>query len=89
VFVQVRREPQAAVVTVRDTGVGIGEHDLPRIFERFYRADRSRTRGGAGLGLAIVKSIIDNHGGTVTCASTPGVGTEFCVRLPLAAAAQT
>ncbi len=78
------REANQAVVTIRDTGVGIGPDDLPRIFERFYRADRARTRGGAGLGLAIVRSIVEEHGGTVICSSTPGVGTEFQVRLPLA-----
>jgi signal transduction histidine kinase len=83
VVVQVRNESPWVVATVRDTGVGINADDLPRVFERFYRADRSRTRGGAGLGLAIVKSIVENHGGTVTCSSTPGVGTEFKVRLPV------
>jgi two-component system OmpR family sensor kinase len=84
VSVRVSTEPGWAVVAIRDTGVGIAAEDLPRIFERFYRADRSRTRGGAGLGLAIVRSIVDEHGGTVTCTSEPGHGSEFTVRLPLA-----
>ena len=86
VSVSVGQVDKRAEVIVRDTGVGISAEDLPRIFERFYRADRSRNRqaGGAGLGLAIVKQTIEEHGGTVTCSSTPGVGTEFVVRLPLA-----
>lgn len=82
--VRIVAEGAWATAVIRDTGVGIDASDLPRIFERFYRADRSRTRGGAGLGLAIVRSIVEDHGGTVTCSSQPGVGTEFVVRLPLA-----
>jgi signal transduction histidine kinase len=83
VFVTITAEPHWAVTTIRDTGVGIDAADLPHILERFYRADRSRTRGGAGLGLAIVKNVVEGHGGSVTCSSTPGVGTEVQVRLPL------
>jgi len=83
VFIRMSTEPKWVIVDVRDTGLGIAAEDLPRIFERFYRADRSRTRGGAGLGLAIVKSIIEDHGGTVTCSSAPGVGSAFRVRLPI------
>lgn len=75
-----------AVVTVRDTGVGIAAADLPHIFERFYRADRSRTRaaGGAGLGLAIARTVVEEHGGTIVCASEEGAGSEFIIRLPAA-----
>jgi signal transduction histidine kinase len=75
-------------VHIRDTGVGIAPEDLPHIFERFYRADRSRTRQthvtstGAGLGLAIVKYIVEAHGGSVTVESTVRVGTVFHVVLP-------
>lgn len=75
-------------VTVRDTGIGIGDEHLAHIFERFYRADKSRQRGsgGAGLGLAIGKAIIEAHGGqmTVTSQTTPASGTIFTIQLPLA-----
>ena len=72
------------VITVRDTGMGIHKDDLPYIFDRFYRADKSRSRktGGAGIGLAIVKSIVSAHGGTILVDSRPGLGTEFIVTLP-------
>jgi len=84
VTIKVWSDREWAHASVRDNGVGIDPADLPRIFERFYRADRSRTRGGAGLGLAIVRSIIEDHGGTVSCTSEAGTGTEFLVRLPVA-----
>jgi len=76
---------QAAVVEVRDTGVGICADDLPHVFERFYRAakDRSRTTGGAGLGLSIARWIAERHGGEIQAESTPGAGSVFRVRLPL------
>ena len=75
-----------AELTVRDTGVGIPSKDLPRIFERFYRVDRARSRetGGTGLGLAIVKHVAENLGARVDVESELGVGTTFTVRLPLA-----
>ncbi len=73
-------------VWVSDTGTGIDAADLPYIFERFYRADRSRTgtTGGSGLGLSIVKAIISAHGGTIHAESQPGVGTRILFTLPLA-----
>jgi len=72
-------------LTVSDTGIGIAEGDLPKIFERFYRADRARTGngGGVGLGLAICHEIVRKHGGSIDVASTVGEGTSFTVRLPL------
>lgn len=70
---------------VRDTGSGIPEEDLPFIFERFYKADKARTRGqsGTGLGLAIVKHMVEAHGGTVSVDSRLGKGTTFTVKLPV------
>ena len=71
---------------VRDTGSGIAADHLPRVFERFYRVDASRSRaeGGTGLGLAIVKHLVEAHGGTVSAESTVGAGTTFRVALPTA-----
>jgi two-component system sensor histidine kinase SenX3 len=71
-------------ISVADQGIGIEPRDIDRIFERFYRADRARSRatGGTGLGLAIVKHISTNHGGRVTVTSTVGVGSTFTLRLP-------
>jgi heavy metal sensor kinase len=75
---------QECVVTVRDTGVGIAPEHVPRVFDRFYRADkgRSREQGGTGLGLSIAHSIVAAHGGRMDLASTPGKGTTCTVRLP-------
>jgi two-component system sensor histidine kinase SenX3 len=71
-------------LSVTDQGIGIEPKDLDRIFERFYRADRARSRatGGTGLGLAIVKHIATNHGGSVEVRSSVGVGSTFTLRLP-------
>jgi two-component system sensor histidine kinase SenX3 len=71
-------------IGVADQGIGIAAKDLDRIFERFYRADKARSRdtGGTGLGLAIVKHISVNHGGRVDVESTLGEGSTFTLRLP-------
>jgi signal transduction histidine kinase len=76
-------------VTVTDTGVGIAADALPRVFDRFYRADAARERsGGTGLGLAIARMIAEQHGGTITAASRPGRGSTFTVTLPAMEAEQ-
>jgi two-component system sensor histidine kinase SenX3 len=85
VVVTVRAEEDVVSIAVSDRGVGIEPGDVPRLFERFYRADpaRSRQTGGSGLGLAIVKHVVRNHGGEIAVTSTPGAGSTFTVRLPI------
>ncbi|PDP87114.1 two-component sensor histidine kinase [Glycomyces fuscus] len=86
VTVGARRSGGEAVIEVADTGVGIPAEDLPHVFDRFWRADKSRNRrtGGSGLGLAIVRNLVELHGGSVAVDSVVGEGTTFTVRLPLA-----
>ncbi len=79
------KDGSEAVVTVTDTGSGISPHDLPRIWDRLYRADPSRTERGLGLGLSLVKAYVQAHGGRVEAKSEPGQGSTFAVRLPAAA----
>ena len=71
-----------AVLTVTDTGLGIPPEELPRIWERLYRGDASRSERGLGLGLSLVKAIVEAHGGRVEAVSAPGRGSSFVVRLP-------
>jgi two-component system phosphate regulon sensor histidine kinase PhoR len=79
-----RSDNSNAVIEVKDQGIGIAKKHLPRLFERFYRVDKARSRnmGGTGLGLAIVKHIAQVHGGQVTIDSTLGKGSTFAIRLP-------
>jgi two-component system, OmpR family, sensor histidine kinase BaeS len=79
-----RQDRDQVVIEVADTGSGISPEDLPRIFDRFWRAEKSRSRrtGGSGLGLPITRQLVEAHGGTITAASVPGERTVFTVRLP-------
>jgi heavy metal sensor kinase len=84
VTLRIARENGRAKVRVSDTGIGIPADSLPRLFHRFYRVDKARSRdsGGAGLGLAICRSFIEAHEGTIDVSSEPGRGTTFTVELP-------
>jgi heavy metal sensor kinase len=86
ITVSLRSGDGCALAEVRDTGIGIAADDLPHIFERFFRADRARSRetGGAGLGLSIGQWIAEAHGGSISALSRPGEGSVFQVRIPLA-----
>jgi signal transduction histidine kinase len=86
IHVQARRDGSNAIVTVHDTGIGIGEQELERVFERFYRADEARNRqaGGVGLGLAIARELVMRHGGRISVESTEGAGSTFTIQLPAA-----
>ena len=77
-------QPDDVTIVIRDTGIGIDEDALDRVFDRFYRADDSRTQdtGGTGLGLSIVQQVVKLHGGTIDVTSTKGKGTTFTVSLP-------
>jgi signal transduction histidine kinase len=76
----------AVVLTVQDSGKGISEQNIPRVFDAFYQVDAGTTRvhGGAGLGLSIVKQLVDGHEGAIEVTSTVGKGTVFTVTLPAA-----
>lgn len=85
IFVNVARSVSGIEIRIKDTGIGIAEENLTRIFERFYRVDkgRSRSMGGTGLGLSIVKHIVNLYNGTIKINSTVGKGTEFIINLPV------
>jgi signal transduction histidine kinase len=84
VKISARADDARVIIEIKDNGIGISQADQQRIFERFYRVDKSRSRaqGGSGLGLAIVKKIADEHGGTVSVESTLGEGSTFRIALP-------
>src|SRR5262249_8562320 len=84
--VALERADHFAVASVSDTGIGIDQQDIPRVFDRFWRADKARSReeGGAGLGLSIAKRSIDVHGGSISVQGELGKGSVFSTRLPLA-----
>ena len=82
VEVEIDADDQAAILRVRDTGPGIPAAEMPRIFDRLFRGDTSRTERGLGLGLSLVKAVVEAHGGTVSVESEPGRGAVFTVRLP-------
>ncbi len=83
VSISVRRSADQAVVKFRDTGLGIPADEQPRIWDRLYRGDKSRSQRGLGLGLSVVKAVVQAHGGTATVASAEGKGSEFTVTLPV------
>jgi signal transduction histidine kinase len=89
VTVRATRHDGSVDVVVADTGPGISAEHLPRVFERFYRVDESRSRddGGTGIGLAIARSVIEAHGGRIWAESKPGGGSTFTFELPVASAA--
>jgi signal transduction histidine kinase len=82
VTISASREGKETTVCFADTGVGIAESDLPHIWDRLYRGDKSRSEHGLGLGLSLVKAIVTAHGGRAEVKSTPHIGSEFCIVLP-------
>ncbi|MDP2728897.1 MAG: ATP-binding protein [Dehalococcoidales bacterium] len=81
--ISTRADRESVTVSVSDTGIGIAKDDLPHVFERFYKADKARTRGGSGLGLAIAKHTVQAHNGSIRAESEEGKGSTFSFRLPL------
>ncbi|MGE0216347.1 SpoIIE family protein phosphatase [Mycolicibacterium sp.] len=88
IAIEVRRDGDAAVVTVADTGIGVAAAEMPRLFERFHRIENTRARSyeGSGIGLALVKELVALHGGTIEAESAEGRGTTFTIRLRFGAA---
>ena len=84
ITIRVLTETNSFTISVQDEGEGIPEEDIPHIFDRFYRVDKSRTRatGGKGIGLAVAKEIVELHNGSILVTSKLGVGTTFIIELP-------
>src|SRR3712207_9418903 len=82
VTVRVEEKDGGVALAVSDTGIGIAEDQLPLIFERFHRADPSRSEGGVGLGLSIARQIAESHGGQIRAQSTPDKGSTFTLLIP-------
>jgi two-component system, OmpR family, phosphate regulon sensor histidine kinase PhoR len=84
VYISLAKTGSTVLTEIRDTGIGIEAGEIPRIFERFYRVDKARSRnsGGTGLGLAIVKHLVEAHKGTISVKSEVGKGTTFIIELP-------
>jgi signal transduction histidine kinase len=82
VTASVEGEPNQVILSVNDTGPGISDRDLPQIFDRFFRGDRSRSRPGTGLGLNLTLAIARAHGGDIKVKSVPGKGSTFTMTLP-------
>lgn len=87
VDLRLAKDKERALIRIADTGIGIAASDLPHVFDRFWRADKVRTRaeGGSGLGLAIARWIVERHGGEISVSSQLGEGSTFTVALPLTA----
>ena len=86
ITIRVSLKDKLVQIDITDTGIGIPQNDIPRIFERFYRVEKSRSRdlGGTGLGLSIVKHIVESHHGEVWVSSNVGQGSTFSVTIPQA-----
>jgi len=85
VSLSTRADSESAIVSFADTGIGIAREDLPHVFERFYKADKARSKEGSGLGLAIAKHTIQAHGGSIWVQSEEGKGATFSFSIPLKA----
>jgi signal transduction histidine kinase len=83
IITTVEKKDMYALISIADSGIGIEEENITRIFDKFYRGDRSRTTPGNGLGLCLVQAVVNAHGGSVDVKSSPGRGSIFSVRLPL------
>ena len=85
IIITISKKNDTVLISIKDNGIGIPQQDIPRIFERFYRVDKARSRdmGGTGLGLSIAKEIIEAHSGEIHILSEVNVGTELVITLPI------